>query len=130
MIRPAYFQCYGHTGADIDKNKLYSISECDALIDKDMSLAIRKVESCVPGLPEPVLAAFSDAVYNMGPTIACDPKKSTAARYLKAGDLGAACNQLPRWDKSRVMGVMVTLPGLTTRREKEKQLCLSALELP
>ncbi len=86
--------------------------------------AIVTVDRCAPGLPENALAAFGDAVYNMGPTIACNTQKSTAARFLKAGDITAACNQLVRWDKAKVAGVMVTLPGLTKRRAKERDLCL------
>jgi GH24 family phage-related lysozyme (muramidase) len=117
--------CYGHTGADIDKAKTYSLDECKALLDKDMLYAISTVDSCRPGLPTPVLAAFSDAVYNLGPTIACDTTKSTAARYLAAGDYTAACHQLPRWDKARLAGTLVALPGLTKRRLAERDLCLS-----
>lgn len=115
--------CYGST-TDVVKNKKYSLEECKARLDDDMMKAVLAVDRCVPNLPENALAAFSDAVYNMGPTIACNTQKSTAARYLKAGDITAACNQLPRWDKARVAGVMVALPGLTKRRAKERDLCL------
>jgi len=116
--------CRGHTGADIDKHKVYTIPECDALLDKDMRYAIEIVDRCVPGLPPEVLAAFGDATFNIGSTVACDTKRSTAARMLKAGDLVGACNQLTRWDKARVMGVMVALPGLTKRRALDKEICL------
>lgn len=115
--------CYGTT-TNIDKTKRYTKDECMALLSKDMADAVRQVDACVPGLPIGVLAAFSDAAYNIGPKIACDPKQSTAARLLKAGDLKGACQQLPRWDKGRVMGVMVSLPGLTKRRAREMEICL------
>lgn len=115
--------CYGHTG-DVKKDKVYSRAECEALLTSDMQKAITIVDQCVPGLPDKVLAAFGDAVFNMGPTIACDTRRSMAANYLKNRDLVAACNQLPRWDKARVGGVMVALPGLTKRRAKERDLCL------
>lgn len=118
--------CYGST-TDVQRGKKYSLDECKARLDADMRAAVEAVERCQPGLPEPVLAAFGDAVYNMGPTIACDRGKSTAARLLATGQYDAACNQLPRWDKARVAGQMVELPGLTARREKERQLCLSGL---
>lgn len=121
--------CYGHTGPDVVKGRMYSHEECRDLLTKDMAAAIATVDACVPGLPPHVLGAFGDAVYNLGPTIACNPKASTAARLLKAGDIAGACNQLPRWDKARVGGVMVTLPGLTKRRAVEKHLCLTG-ELP
>ncbi len=118
--------CFGTTGKDVVKGKNYSIEECRALLDRDMNLAIDYVDRCVPNLPVPVLAAFADAVYNLGPRIACDTKHSTAARLLKAGDLKGACNELPRWDRVFLGGQYVPLPGLTKRRAKEQALCLTA----
>lgn len=115
--------CYGSTKG-VEKGKKYSLEECKARLNSDMLEAIEAVERCQPGLPENVLAAFGDAVYNMGPTIACNKQRSTAARLLDAGDLDGACNQLPKWDKARVAGVMVSLPGLTKRRAKEREVCL------
>lgn len=119
--------CYGHTGPDVIKGKKYSLPECDKYLNDDMRAAINTVERCVPGLPVNILAAFGDAVYNLGSTIACDKKNSTAARYLYQGKLIDACNQLPRWNKARVAGVMIELPGLTKRRGIEKDVCLQGL---
>ena len=119
--------CYGHTGADVVAKRKYSMDECRALLTADMQQAVAHVERCVPGLPVPVLAAFADAVFNLGPTIACGRASSTAARMLYAGDLVGACNQLPRWDKARMAGVMVALPGLTKRRAAERSLCLTGV---
>ncbi len=118
--------CYGST-IDVDPKKTYSLQECKARLDADMNAAIDAVERCVPGLPEPVVAAYSDAVYNIGPRIACDTSSSTAARMLKAGNIEGACDQLMRWTKARVAGVMVTLPGLVKRREAERALCLTGV---
>jgi GH24 family phage-related lysozyme (muramidase) len=118
--------CYGTTSGVV-KGKVYSIAECKALLNRDMAGAIDAVERCAPGLPIPVLAAFSDAVYNIGPAVACSTKSSTAARHLQAGNLEAACRQLPRWDKARVAGLMISLPGLTKRRNAEMQLCLTGV---
>lgn len=115
--------CYGST-SNVVKGKKYSLAECEARLSTEMLDAVYMVERCVPGLPENKLAAFADAVYNLGPKIVCDTKKSTAARLLRDGDLDAACNQLPRWSKANVGGVMVTLPGLVKRREAERKLCL------
>ena len=118
--------CFGHTG-DVDKTKVYSIAECKALMDKDMLHAIEQVERCVPGLPPKPLAAFSDAVYNIGPSVVCDTNKSTIARLLKAGDIRGACGRLPDWSKARVAGVLVSLPGLVKRRNLERDLCFEGL---
>lgn len=119
--------CRGHTGPDIDPKKQYSIAECDQYLSDDMRQAISAVERCAPGLPTPVLAAFGDAVFNMGPTIACNQKKSTAARLLATGRIKEACEQLPRWDKASVAGMLVSLPGLTKRRNSEMQVCLQGV---
>lgn len=118
--------CYGTT-KNVVKGKVYTTAECKALLDRDMREAVETVEKCVPGLPVHTLAAFGDAVYNLGPTIACDTAKSTAARLLKAGKVVEACQQLPRWNKARVGGVMVVLPGLTKRRNEEMTLCMQGL---
>lgn len=119
--------CRGHTGPDVVKDKVYDLAACDRFMTDDMKKAIAIVDGCVPGLPVNVLAAFGDAVFNMGPTIACDKNKSTAARLLGSGRIMDACGQLPRWDKARVLGVMVSLPGLTKRRGVEYSVCIRGL---
>ena len=113
--------CYGTTGKDVVAGKKYSLQECKAFLDRDMLKAVQTVEKCQPGLPENVLAAFSDAVYNLGPSVACE---STAARLLRSGDISGACRQLPRWVFANVAGVNVKLPGLVKRRNAEMALCL------
>jgi lysozyme len=123
--------CWGHT-ATVQPGKVYSLDECRALLDKDMTAAVTAVDRCQPGLPDSVLIAFADSVFNLGPKVACDtrppPHGSTAARMLKAGDYVGACNQLPRWSYARVAGQMVQLPGLVKRREHARQVCLSGLQ--
>lgn len=113
--------CYGHTGPDVQRGTRYSLEQCKALLDQDMRDALADVERCHPGLPDNVLAAFGDAVFNVGPRVACD---STASKYLAGGNIPAACDELLKWNKARVGGVLVELPGLTKRRAKERALCL------
>lgn len=112
--------CYGST-VDVQKGRKYSLQECRARLDQDMLAAVEAVEACHPGLPAPILAAFGDAVYNLGPAVACN---STASRLLTARRYADACRQLPRWNKARVAGMPVELPGLTKRRAAEMALCL------
>ena len=116
--------CYGHTGKDVVAGRKFSLEECNAFLNDDMRKAIDTVERCHPGLPAPVLAAFGDAVYNMGPSVACN---STASRYLAAGRISDACNELPRWVYAKVAGVNVKLPGLVKRRALERDLCLEGV---
>ena len=113
--------CYGATGPEVIKGRKYSLEECQLLLTEDMLEAVAAVERCHPALPTNVHAAFADAVYNIGPKVACE---STASRYLDVGNYEAACKELPRWNKARVAGVLVPLPGLTKRRNAEMQLCL------
>ena len=115
--------CYGST-TDVVAGKVYSLEECNERLNADMRQALETVERCVPGLPVGQLAAWGDAVYNLGPKIVCDQRRSTAARLLATGSYEAACRQLPRWDKATVGGVPVGLPGLTKRRAREMEVCL------
>lgn len=118
--------CFGSTQG-VKMGDFRTVPECKALLNKEMQNVISTVDSCRPGLPINVLAAFADAAYNVGPHIACDSSKSTAARVLAAGNYREACDQLLRWDFARVSGVSVRLPGLTKRREMERQVCLGGL---
>lgn len=118
--------CYGST-TNVEAGKTYSLAECRARLDADMLAAVETVERCVPGLGDNQLAAFADAVYNGGPKIVCNTKKSTAARLLKSGKVAEACMQLPRWNKARIAGITVALPGLTKRRKAEMTLCMRGL---
>lgn len=118
--------CFGSTKG-VKMGDFRTVPECKALLTEEMSNVIQAVDRCRPGLPTPVLAAFADAAYNVGEHVACDSNRSTAARMLHAGDYNGACNQLPKWDKARVAGVLVPLPGLTKRRLMERDICLSAL---
>jgi len=119
--------CYGST-TDVQKGKHYSLAECKMRLDADMQKAVTQVDYCTNGLlPEKVLAAFSDAAYNVGPKIACDTKVSTAARLLRDGAYRQACEQLLRWNKAKIAGISVTLPGLTKRRAEEMRVCLQGV---
>lgn len=115
--------CFGSTH-NVKLSDFRTVHECKALLTKEMTDVVNAVDKCAPGLPANVLAAFSDAAYNIGEHIACDANKSTAARMLRNGDIKGACNQLLKWDKATVAGVKVVLPGLTKRREMERDLCL------
>lgn len=114
--------CYGSTN-NVQQGRFYPLDECKHLLSKEMTEAVEVVDRCVPNLPPHQLAAWGDAVFNVGPKIVCDTTKSTAARLLQRGLLTEACNELPNWNKGRIAGQLVELPGLTRRREKERHLC-------
>lgn len=116
--------CFGSTRG-VQMGDYKTLEQCKTMLTAEMLATVEQVDKCAPGLPVNVLAAFSDAAYNIGPTVACDVNKSTAARKLKVGDYKGACNELPKWDKARIAGQLVALPGLTKRRAMERELCLS-----
>jgi lysozyme len=118
--------CYGDTH-NVDRNKVYTLAECKQRLNDEMLRTVETVDRCQPGLPDNVLAAFSDAAYNIGPTVACATAHSTAARLLKSHEYRRACQELPKWVRARVAGVLVALPGLTKRRLLERDLCLKGL---
>jgi lysozyme len=119
--------CFGST-SNVIKGRYYPMDECKARLANDTAASVTHVERCAPNAPVAVLAAFADAVYNIGPKIACDQRQSTAARYLAQGQWVKACNELSKWNKARVGGQLIELPGLTKRREAERKLCLSHVE--
>lgn len=117
--------CMGHTkGVKLGMTATHE--QCLAWAGQDVMQALNEVRRCHPELaftPEQ-LAAFTDGVFNLGPKLVCDTKYSTMARLLKAGDIEAACREFPKWNKGRVLGVLVALPGLTKRRAHNMAQCL------
>lgn len=109
--------CYGHTGADIVRNKRYTVAECDALLKADMRIANQAVRRC---LPMPMLlhveASLTSAAFNIGPRVVCG---STLQRRALANDWPGACAELARWNK----GGGREIRGLTLRRTDERRLC-------
>lgn len=116
--------CFGTT-TGVRLGDYRTTAECKVLITVDMQSAVDVVERCgPPSMSVNQMAAFADLVYNVGPTPVCSVS-STLHRKLRAGDVIGACNELPKWDKARVAGVLVALPGLTKRRLEEQRICLS-----
>lgn len=110
--------CYGHTGADIIVNKVYTKAECDDLLNKDLAKVARQVTPLIKlPVPDTVLGAIYSFVYNVG---AGAFAKSTLLKMLNAGDIAGACEQLRRWTYAGGQ----QWKGLITRREIEREVCL------
>lgn len=67
------------------------------------------------------LSAIASLSFNVGVHSIGD---STLVRKLNAGDYNGAANEFLRWDKADVRGRLVQMPGLTRRRQAEKELFL------
>lgn len=68
------------------------------------------------------LAALTSLVYNAGTRVVT---RSTLARKLNAGNYAGAANEFLRWNKAYKKGKLVAFPGLTRRRQAERQLFLT-----
>jgi lysozyme len=52
---------------------------------------------------------------------------STAAKRVKAGNIAAGCDALLMWNKATVNGRKVAVPGLTKRRHRELEYCITGV---
>lgn len=110
--------CYGHTGADIVKNKTYSPTECKAMLDKDLQPFARSVDRSVK-VPtnEYQKAALISFSYNVGVSAF---ERSSLLRQLNAGNYQAACDGLRQWTYAGGK----QWKGLMNRREVEREVCM------
>jgi lysozyme len=114
--------CFGETRG-VKLGDSYTAAECQDMLARAVVEFRTALGRCLPSLdrlPEGVQVAFISFAYNVGTGAAC---RSTLVRLANAGDIRAACNQLPRWNKAG--GKVVQ--GLSNRRGAERELCLSAL---
>lgn len=110
--------CYGETkGAEWGKT--YTKEQCDEQLSLRLAEFNEGVNSCVTAeLSDTRRAALVSLAYNIGVPAFC---KSTVVRKLNDGDVQGGCDAMLMWNK--VKGV--TWRGLTTRRQKERMLCLA-----
>jgi lysozyme len=108
--------CYGHTGRDVKLGQVRTDAECEALLQKDMQIALADVDRCTPNLPVNARAALTSFAFNVGGEKYC---ASTLAKKAKAGDLRGACAELPRW----IYAGGKPLNGLIKRRAAERAVC-------
>ena len=107
---------YGHYGPDVHFGDMITKAKAEALLKSDVATAEKVVNEYVKvKLNQNQFDALVSFVYNVG---AGAFSSSTLLKELNQGDYQAASAQFPRWNKS---GGKV-LPGLVTRREKEKAL--------
>ncbi|MCF2953910.1 lysozyme [Yersinia pestis subsp. pestis] len=101
------------------------VIKTDTQIAEDWEKNILDAERCViryangNKLPPSAFDAATSISFNAGCSLM---QKSTMFKYFRAGNVTAACEQFPRW----IYGGGKKLPGLVTRREKEKALCLES----
>ena len=97
-------------------------AECARLL-ADLDKHAEPLERCMPAIkdaPPGRYVAFLSISVNIGTAGVC---RSSIARDFNAGRIREACNDLLKFN--RAAGFV--MPGLTRRRQKERELCLQGL---
>lgn len=113
--------CDGDTHG-VKPGQVATNAECDHRLYSRLTEFDERLRQCLTvALPIKVEAAFLSWAYNVGTGAACG---STLVKLANTGNLRAACDQLPRWNRAGGREVR----GLTNRRAAERELCLEGLE--
>lgn len=113
---------YGATGADVRLGMTVSKEWAEDRLVRDMGAALRQSVRLCPVLllePEERLAAIADFTFNLG---SARLASSTLRKRINEQDWSGAAEELKKW----VWGGGRKLPGLVTRRQRERELLLAA----
>jgi lysozyme len=114
-----------YQGKPIAKGQRFTEAQCTAMLEAELVTHAAGVMKCTPfnkdRQPFQIVAAVSFA-YNVGTGAWCG---STAAKRAMAGNIAGMCDGLLAWNKARVGGVLRPVAGLTKRRNRERQYCLT-----
>lgn len=109
-------------GKSVNMGDRISVAKADAALKAELQKIQQQINSTVnKELTENQLSALASLSFNAGFE---SIKTSTLIRKLNAGNYIGAANEFLRWDKANVRGRLVRLPGLTRRRQAERQLFL------
>ncbi len=113
---------YGHTG-DVQEGMVITRAQAEDLLKKDLARFEQAVGNMIrTQVNENEFSALVSLAYNIG---AAALAGSTTIRRLNAGDYIGAADAIEWWNKARVNGQLVVLPGLARRRAAEKALFLT-----
>lgn len=124
--------CVGHliTKNDVVK-KSYTEEECMEIFAQDWKKHLAELDKLakqknIKFASEWQRQALNDFTFNVG---IGNVQSSTLIKLLAKGEHEQACQQLTRWTKGKVKGVMVVLKGLVIRRDKTMPYCLGELSV-
>lgn len=129
----AYLDCagvatigWGTTGPDIHLGMIWTQDRADARLSQKLDTVIAAVErSIAQPMNDNEKSAFAVIAYNIGEGAFAS---SSMTRFFNKGDKTATARSFLLWDKARVNGQLVALPGLQRRRAAEMALFLKSTE--
>lgn len=111
--------CFGETKG-VKLGDTATPEQCREMLGDRVLEFGRGVDACTKGeLPPARKAALTSFAYNVGVETYC---RSSVARKLNAGDVQGGCDALLLY----VYAKGIKLPGLVTRRENERAMCLQS----
>lgn len=117
---PPWTVCYGETDG-VKPGDRYTVEQCKDMLQNSLQKYAKGVERCVIApLPDKRYVALVSFAYNVGVGSACG---SSVVKLINAGRTREGCDALLKWN--RAAGIV--FPGLTKRRERERQFCLEGL---
>lgn len=117
---PPWTVCYGETNG-VKPGDRHTVAECKAMLLVSLEKYADGIEACVKvPLPDSRFVALTSFAYNVGVKAAC---RSSVVGNINEGKTKAGCDALLKWN--RAAGIV--FPGLTRRRQKEREFCLEGL---
>ena len=99
-----------------------SPKQADTALNTQLQKIQQKLDRVVKvKLSDRQLGALASLSFNVGVN---SVENSTLVKKLNTGDYAGAANEFLRWDKANIRGRLVQMPGLTRRRQAERQLFL------
>lgn len=110
---------WGATGAGISPGTVWTQAQADSRLTLDLNARADIVDRYVTALLTPAKkAALVDFVFNVGEG---NFAGSTLLKRLNAGDYQGAADEFPKWNLANGK----VMPGLVTRRKRERDLFLT-----
>ena len=109
-------------GQPVQVGDRISAEQANAALKAQVREIQRELDRAIKvNLSDRQLSALASLSFNVGVDYVAE---STLVRKINAEDYAGAANEFLRWDKANVGGALVSMPGLTKRREAERQLFL------
>ncbi len=115
--------CRGVTGKAVIPGRWYTEHDCQALESaayQEAEAGARRLFVHYDTYSRWMQMSLIDMTYNVGEE---KLRGMTIQRKLNAGDVVGGCEEMLRWNKGRVNGQLVPLPGLVLRRDASTEIC-------